>query len=102
MPIATQAQYDAMLDRAKQGKFAYPAITVTRLETPNAAAEAFTEVEPTREGIGLFGCTRPVQRREAGSVDGTEIGVVREVLAALGAELHGPSPRSGVQGPPGN
>jgi len=45
MPIATQAQYGAMLDRAKQGGFAYPAITVTSLETLNAALQGFSEAK---------------------------------------------------------
>jgi len=43
MPIATHAQYCAMLDRAKRGAFAYPAINVTSLETLNAALEGFTD-----------------------------------------------------------
>jgi len=41
MPIATHEQYCAMLDRAKAGGFAYPAVNVTSLETLNAALEGF-------------------------------------------------------------
>ncbi|MGI8868234.1 MAG: class II fructose-bisphosphate aldolase [Mycobacteriales bacterium] len=37
MPIATPDAYAAMLDAAKAGKFAYPAINVTSSETINAA-----------------------------------------------------------------
>jgi fructose-bisphosphate aldolase class II len=43
MPIATPAQYRQMLDNAKKGKFAYPAINVTSLETLNATMAAFAE-----------------------------------------------------------
>ena len=45
MPIATHAEYCEMLDRAKQGRFAYPAINVTGLETVNAALEGFAEAK---------------------------------------------------------
>ncbi len=41
MPIATPAQYQEMLDRAKAGHFAYPAFNVTGLDTLNAALEGF-------------------------------------------------------------
>src|SRR5437764_7754208 len=43
MPIATPEQYADMLDRAKQGGFAYPAINVTSSETLNAALKGFAE-----------------------------------------------------------
>jgi fructose-bisphosphate aldolase class II len=43
MPIATHEQYCHMLDSAKQGRFAYPAINVSSLETLNAALEGFAE-----------------------------------------------------------
>jgi fructose-bisphosphate aldolase class II len=36
MPVVTSKQYIAMLERAKQGKFAYPAFNVTSTETANA------------------------------------------------------------------
>ena len=36
MPVVTPAQYTKMLDRAKEGKFAYPAFNVTSTETANA------------------------------------------------------------------
>jgi fructose-bisphosphate aldolase, class II len=41
MPIATLDQYCQMLDAAKAGKFAYPAINVTGLETLNATLAGF-------------------------------------------------------------
>jgi fructose-bisphosphate aldolase class II len=43
MPIATPPQYADMLDRAKQGGFAYPAINVTSSETLNAALRGFAD-----------------------------------------------------------
>ncbi|MEU6403818.1 class II fructose-bisphosphate aldolase [Streptomyces sp. NPDC046985] len=45
MPIATPEVYDEMLDRAKAGKFAYPAINVTSSLTLNAALRGFAEAE---------------------------------------------------------
>jgi len=43
MPIATPEAYAAMLDRAKAGAFAYPAINVTSSSTLNAAIKGFAD-----------------------------------------------------------
>ncbi|HZB49500.1 MAG TPA: class II fructose-bisphosphate aldolase [Mycobacteriales bacterium] len=43
MPIATPEAYAEMLDRAKSGGFAYPAINVTSSETVNAAIKGFAD-----------------------------------------------------------
>ena len=43
MPIATFDQYCAMLDNAKRGRFAYPAINIAGLEGLNATLEGFAE-----------------------------------------------------------
>src|ERR671936_1093078 len=43
MPIATPEVYVEMLDRAKSGGFAYPAINVTSSETLNAALRGFAD-----------------------------------------------------------
>jgi fructose-bisphosphate aldolase class II len=43
MPIATPEVYAEMLDRAKAGGFAYPAINVTSSQTLNAALQGFAE-----------------------------------------------------------
>jgi fructose-bisphosphate aldolase class II len=43
MPIATPESYSDMLERAKQGGFAYPAINVTSSETVNAAIRGFAD-----------------------------------------------------------
>ena len=43
MPIATPEVYAEMLDRAKAGSFAYPAINITSSQTINAAIRGFAE-----------------------------------------------------------
>ena len=43
MPIASPEVYAEMLDRAKSGAFAYPAINVTSSQTLNAALQGFAE-----------------------------------------------------------
>ena len=45
MPIASPEVYAEMLDRAKAGAFAYPAINVTSSQTLNAALAGFAEAE---------------------------------------------------------
>src|ERR1700753_2418822 len=43
MPIATPEGYGEMLDRAKAGAFAYPAINVSSSQTLNAALRGFAD-----------------------------------------------------------
>jgi fructose-bisphosphate aldolase, class II len=45
MPIASPDAYAEMLDRAKAGAYAYPAINVTSSQTLNAALRGFAEAE---------------------------------------------------------
>ena len=45
MPIATPEVYAAMLDGAKAGQYAFPAINVTSSQTLNAAIAGFAEAE---------------------------------------------------------
>ncbi|NCD19833.1 MAG: class II fructose-bisphosphate aldolase [Actinobacteria bacterium] len=45
MPIATPEVYAELLDRAKQGKFAYPAFNITSSQTVTAAIQGFAEAE---------------------------------------------------------
>ena len=52
MPIATPEIYNQMLDKAKDGEFAYPAINVTGTESLNAALRGFAEAES--DGIIQF------------------------------------------------
>lgn len=43
MPVASPEQYAAMLDAAKSGSFAFPAINVSSSQTLNAALQGFAE-----------------------------------------------------------
>ena len=52
MPIATPEIYADMLDRAKEGGFAYPAINCTSSESVNAALRGFAEAQS--DGIIQF------------------------------------------------
>src|ERR671933_2192602 len=45
MPIASPEAYADMLDRAKAGAFAYPAINVSSSQTLNAALRGFADAE---------------------------------------------------------
>ena len=45
MPIATPATYRAMLDAAREGGYAFPAINVTSSESLHAALNGFAEAE---------------------------------------------------------
>src|ERR671910_1429173 len=45
MPIASPEVYAEMLDRAKAGAFAYPAINVSSSQTLNAALRGFADAE---------------------------------------------------------
>ena len=72
MPIATPDHYVAMLDRAKEGGFAYPAINVTGSQTLNAALQGFAEAESdgiiqVSLGTALYLSGNRVQSRFAGS-----------------------------------
>ncbi|MCU0579970.1 MAG: class II fructose-bisphosphate aldolase, partial [Desulfobacterota bacterium] len=43
MPVADYQTYCKMLDRAREGRFAYPAINVTSLTTANAVLKGLAE-----------------------------------------------------------
>ncbi|TVR11103.1 MAG: class II fructose-bisphosphate aldolase [Planctomycetota bacterium] len=73
MPIATYDQYCQMLDNAKQGRFAYPAINVTSLETLNGVMQGFAEAE----------CDGIVQVSSGGGAHAT--GSIKDM--ALGAKV---------------
>ena len=45
MPIATPESYNELIDRAKEGRFAYPAVNVTSSQTAIAALRGFAEAE---------------------------------------------------------
>jgi fructose-bisphosphate aldolase class II len=72
MPIAAPDHYVAMLDRANEGGFAYPAINVTSSQTLNAALEGFAEADSdgiiqVSLGTALYLSGNTVQNRFAGS-----------------------------------
>ena len=45
MTIATPERYAEMLDAARRGGYAYPAINVTSTQTLNAALQGFAEAD---------------------------------------------------------
>ncbi len=52
MPVATPKQFEAMLDAAQEGGYAYPAINCSSLVTINAALKAFADAKS--DGIIQF------------------------------------------------
>ncbi|MBI1758527.1 MAG: class II fructose-bisphosphate aldolase [Actinobacteria bacterium] len=73
MPIATPEVYAEMLDRAKAGGFAYPAINVTSSETLNAALRGFADagsdgIIQVSTGGAEFLSGQPVKDMVTGSV----------------------------------
>ncbi len=72
MPIATPDVYRDMLDRAREGGFAYPSINVTSSQTLNAALQGFAEAESdgiiqVSVGTALYLSGNRVQNRARGS-----------------------------------
>ncbi|WP_375501932.1 class II fructose-bisphosphate aldolase [uncultured Jatrophihabitans sp.] len=74
MPIATPEIYADMLDRAKAGGFAYPAINCTSSETINAALKGFADAGS--DGI--------IQFSTGGAEFGSGLGVKEMVTGAVG------------------
>ena len=66
MPVATPAQYGAMIDAAQEGGYAFPAINVTSIVTINAALNDrnFWDGRAERffNGVNPFGKTDPNAR----------------------------------------
>src|SRR5690606_18190312 len=73
MPIATPEQYAEMLDRAKNGGFAYPAINVSSSQTVNAVLQGLTEagsdgiIQVTTGGADYF-AGHSVKNRASGAL----------------------------------
>ncbi|MDZ8172094.1 class II fructose-bisphosphate aldolase [Microbacterium xanthum] len=73
MPVATPDQYADMLDRAKAGGFAYPAINVSSSQTINAVLQGLTEagsdgiIQVTTGGADYF-AGHTVKNRAAGAL----------------------------------
>ena len=73
MPIATPEVYNQMLDSAKKGGYAFPAINCTSSETINAAIKGFAEAES--DGI--------IQFSTGGAEFGSGLGVKNKVAGAV-------------------
>jgi fructose-bisphosphate aldolase, class II len=72
VPIATPESYAEMIDRAKAGRFAYPAINVTSSQTITAALRGFAEAESdgilqVSVGGGEYASGSTVKDRVAGT-----------------------------------
>ncbi|OUR96970.1 class II fructose-bisphosphate aldolase [Halobacteriovorax marinus] len=73
MPVANFEQYCTMLDRAKKGGFAYPAINVTSTSTANAALQAFANMKSdgiiqVSSGGGQFASGQNVKDMALGAI----------------------------------
>jgi Fructose-bisphosphate aldolase class-II len=80
MPKATPDHYVAMLDRAKEGEFAYPAINVTISQTLNAALQGFAAADS--DGIIMLESSveaNTLLEIEVGVIGGEEDGVSHEI-----------------------
>ena len=82
MAIATPEVYAEMIDRAKAGKFAYPAVNITSSQTITAALQGFAEAESdgiiqVSVGGAEYAAGSTVKDRVAGSL----------ALAAYAAEV---------------
>ncbi|PRZ09379.1 fructose-bisphosphate aldolase [Isoptericola sp. CG 20/1183] len=82
MPIATPEVYAEMIDRAKAGKFAYPAVNITSSQTVTAALQGFAEAESdgiiqVSVGGGEYASGSTIKDRVSGSL----------ALAAYAAEV---------------
>ena len=73
MPVATPEQYAAMLDKAKAGGFAYPAVNVSSSSTINAVLQGLTEagsdgiIQVTTGGADYF-AGQTVKNRASGAL----------------------------------
>ena len=73
MPIATPEIYAEMIDRAKAGSFAYPAVNITSSQTITAALQGFAEAESdgiiqVSVGGAEYGSGSTIKDRVSGSL----------------------------------
>jgi fructose-bisphosphate aldolase class II len=73
MPVADHARYCAMLDRARAGKFAYPAVNVTSLSTANAVLKGLADsgsdgIVQVSTGGGAFASGSAVKDMALGAI----------------------------------
>jgi fructose-bisphosphate aldolase class II len=93
MPIATPEIYNEMLDRAKAGGFAYPAINCTSSETVNAALRGFAEagsdgIIQFSTGGSEFGSGTAVKDMVTGAVALAEFAHVVAAKYPINVALH--------------
>jgi fructose-bisphosphate aldolase class II len=93
MPIATPEKYKAMLDAAKAGGFAYPAINVTSSETINAALKGFADagsdgIIQVSTGGGEFAPGTSVKDKVTGAVALAEFANVVAAKYDITVALH--------------
>jgi fructose-bisphosphate aldolase class II len=93
MPIATPEIYNEMLDRAKAGGFAYPAINCTSSETINAALKGFADagsdgIIQFSTGGAEFGSGTAVKNMVTGAVALAEFAHVVAEKYPINVALH--------------
>ena len=93
MPIATPEVYAEMLERAKQGGFAYPAINITSSETINAAIKGFADagsdgIIQVSTGGAEFGSGTGVKDMVTGAVALAEFAHVVAAKYKINVALH--------------
>ena len=93
MPIATPEIYNEMLDRAKAGGFAYPAIDCTSSETINAALKGFADagsdgIIQFSTGGAEFGSGTAVKNMVTGAVALAEFAHVVAEKYSINVALH--------------
>jgi fructose-bisphosphate aldolase class II len=93
MPIATPESYADMLDRAKRGGYAYPAINVTSSETVNAAIRGFADagsdgIIQVSTGGAEFASGTAVKQMVTGAVGLAEFAHVIAAKYSIQVALH--------------
>jgi fructose-bisphosphate aldolase, class II len=93
MPLATPETYAAMLDRAKAGGFAYPAINITSSETINGAIKGFADagsdgIIQVSNGGGEFASGTSVKDMVVGAVGLAEFAAVVAARYDITVALH--------------
>src|SRR5580704_15035349 len=89
MPVATPEQYAEMLDKAKKGGFAYPAVNVSSSSSINAVLQGLTEagsdgiIQVTTGGADYF-AGQTVKARASGALAfATEVAKNYPITVAL-------------------
>jgi fructose-bisphosphate aldolase class II len=93
MPLATPETYAAMLQRAKEGGYAYPAINVTSSETINGAIKGFADagsdgILQVSTGGGEFASGTAVKDMVVGAVGLAEFAAVVAAKYDVTVALH--------------